>query len=253
MWLLTIINQALFNNPSAPSTMIWKHLCIGLAVRLALCLYAEYHDSVYTVKYTDIDYEVFTEGAQHVANGQSPYSKDTYRYTPLVAFMMLPNVLWHRICGKLILCLADIFVAVLIYNLVSFEKTKRRSNPALAAVVWLYNPFTVAISSRGSFEPVQCCLVHLSLWLALKRKYLLCGLVWGFSVHMKMYTVIYGLAFYIWANVYSVNSGLKDMIVPNASRFMLGLGALLGFGLPTGYFYNEYGYKFIYVSFIMHI
>lgn len=227
---------------------IWKHLAIGLAIRLALCLYAEYHDSAFTVKYTDVDYHVFTDGAEHVANGRSPYDRQTYRYTPLVAYMMLPNILYHPMCGKLLLCAADVLAAWLIYQMVSFDKTRRRTNAPLAAAVWLYNPFTVAISSRGSFEPVQCCLVHLSLWLALKRRYLLCGLVWGFSVHMKMYTIIYGLAFYIWANIYTSASGLRDMIIPNVSRVFLGLGALLGFGLPTGYFYYEYGYKFAYVS-----
>ncbi|OQR66327.1 GPI mannosyltransferase 1-like [Tropilaelaps mercedesae] len=233
--------------------MIWKHLAFGLAIRLVLCLYAAYHDSTFTVKYTDVDYQVFTDGARLIAHGRSPYDRDTYRYTPLVAYMMLPNELYHPMCGKLLLCVADVLAGLLIYWMVSFDKARRRSNPTLAAVIWLYNPFTMAISSRGSFEPIQCCLVHFSLWLALKRSYLLCGLIWGFSVHMKMYTVIYGLAFYIWANVYTSASGLRDMLIPNTSRVLLGIGALLGFGLPTGYFYNEYGNKFLYETFLYHL
>lgn len=36
------------------------------------------------VKYTDVDFWVFTEGAKHVAAGGSPYARTTYRYSPLM-------------------------------------------------------------------------------------------------------------------------------------------------------------------------
>jgi hypothetical protein len=71
--------------------------------------------SVYDLKYTDIDYNIFTDAAQLVVSGQSPYDRSTYRYPPLLAIIMTPNMFFLPEWGKLIFSLADVGIVYLIY------------------------------------------------------------------------------------------------------------------------------------------
>ena len=62
-------------------------------------LYGEWHDAHVVVKYTDVDYRVFTDAAAIVAEGGSPFDRATYRYSPILAYLLIPNVIcpiWGR-------------------------------------------------------------------------------------------------------------------------------------------------------------
>lgn len=86
-------------------------LRVGFAARIALLAYGELHDRLSPVKYTDIDYKVFTDAAAFLVRGQSPYDRSTYRYSPLLAWALVPNVLLHPVWGKLLFCAADLLAA----------------------------------------------------------------------------------------------------------------------------------------------
>nr|CAH7739068.1 unnamed protein product [Callosobruchus chinensis] len=94
------------------------HLYFSLTIRLLLIVYGNYHDTILEVKYTDIDYKVFSDAARHVALGGSPYDRSTYRYSPIVAIMLIPNITVHPSYGKLLFSLTDILVALLIRSIV---------------------------------------------------------------------------------------------------------------------------------------
>lgn len=77
-------------------------------LRLLLVAYAEWHDAHMEVPYTDIDYYVFSDAAALITQGKSPFDRSTYRYTPLLAFVLLPNTWIHRCWGKLLFSAAGL-------------------------------------------------------------------------------------------------------------------------------------------------
>ena len=49
-------------------------LCVSALLRCALVLYGMWHDDAHPeLPYTDVDYAVFTRGAEHLLAGRSPY------------------------------------------------------------------------------------------------------------------------------------------------------------------------------------
>ncbi|XP_055621804.1 GPI mannosyltransferase 1 [Toxorhynchites rutilus septentrionalis] len=187
-----------------------KHLIISIAIRIFLVYYGEVQDSLSDVQYTDVDYRVVTDGASHVLNLNSPFKRHTYRYTPLLAYLVLPNLLIHQSFGKFIFSLFDLLIGVLIKwilldcyrgNKISIEKKllkleslnnrnkyliKRKNEilnsnneslppkyirmTELSAYFWLYNPLTMVIATRGNGDCVSCSLVLIALYFMLRNQ-----------------------------------------------------------------------------------
>ncbi|XP_055530407.1 GPI mannosyltransferase 1 [Wyeomyia smithii] len=187
-----------------------KHLVISIAIRGFLVYYGEVQDNLSDVQYTDVDYRVITDGASHVLALNSPYKRHTYRYTPLLAYLVVPNLLLHQTFGKLIFSLFDILIGLLIKwillnsyreNKISIEKKllkletlnnrnkyliKRKNEilnssnetlppryirmAELSAYFWLYNPLTMVIATRGNGDCVSCFLVLMALYYLLQNK-----------------------------------------------------------------------------------
>lgn len=76
-----------------PNLSPTQSIIIGLFLRLSLIGYAEIQDKYFNLKYTDIDYSVYTDGANYVLDGGTPYDRHTYRYTPILAYLMTGNIL----------------------------------------------------------------------------------------------------------------------------------------------------------------
>jgi phosphatidylinositol glycan class M len=100
---------------------IFLFFTAAIVVRLALIAFADYVDkNSSTNKYTDVDYEVFSDAATHVYNGGgSPYARSTYRYTPLAAYICLVNNCIHPLACKVVFLVFDILMGIVYWRLVS--------------------------------------------------------------------------------------------------------------------------------------
>ncbi|KAM3435671.1 hypothetical protein NHJ13734_005426 [Beauveria thailandica] len=189
---------------------------LAALLRLLLLLYGAWQDAHSALKYTDIDYLVFTDAARSVSLGSSPYARATYRYTPLLAWLLLPTaahpLLFHF--GKLLFALADLAAGWLTLRLLlrgggggsppsppSPSQNSRMTASQRAgafAALWLWNPMVATMSTRGSAEALLGVLTMALLWAVARRRVVLAGVVLGLAVHVKIYPFIYAPAVVWW-------------------------------------------------------
>lgn len=165
---------------------------LAIFVRAILLVYGEWQDRFLEVKFTDVDYWVFSDAAKALLAGVSPYSRSTYRYTPLLAALLVPNHLYEG-WGKILFAGADLVAGYLLYCFL-LRVTSAVRAARLTALLWLLNPMTFTISTRGNCESLMSCLVLGALYMVTARRLMAGGLLYGLAVHFKLYPVIYGVA-----------------------------------------------------------
>ena len=99
---------------------IYFRYIIALVIRIFLIILSEILLK-YDITYADIDYSVFNDGAKHLLKFESPYNRETYRYTPLLAFMVIPNHLININFGKFLFVLIDLANGFLIEILLNLQ------------------------------------------------------------------------------------------------------------------------------------
>jgi len=171
----------------------------AIFLRTILLFYGLIQDRYAPLPYTDIDYFVFTDAARYVSQGYSPYYRETYRYTPLLAWLLLPTAwsgaAWFSF-GKVLFALADIVAGWLIFLILrSPSGGHMTTDRALKfASIWLLNPMVATISTRGSSEGLLGVMVVALLWAVLNQRIMLAGALLGLAVHFKIYPFIYGIS-----------------------------------------------------------
>ncbi|NWS47068.1 PIGM mannosyltransferase, partial [Probosciger aterrimus] len=245
-------------------------LCAALLARLGLVLYGMHQDGAMRVRYTDVDYRVFTDAARLVTEGRSPYRRATYRYTPLLAWVLTPNVYLAEVFGKLIFVAGDLAAAVVAY----WALRRRGATPGQAcgccAAAWLFNPLPMAISSRGNAEALVALLVLATLYLVEEGSVGKAAVCYGLAVHMKIYPLTYALP--IALRLQSKPCGGKGaggdrnakftliaypwrLFVKVLNRDVLLFGAIAGSVLValTLAFYHLYGWEFLEHAYLYHL
>lgn len=190
---------------------------VSALLRAVFLLYGLWQDANSPFKYTDIDYLVFTDAARFTHRGASPYDRETYRYTPFLAWLLLPTAwsetlrpawFWFAL-GKVIFAAADLLAGWFLVRILRRHVVGMDSARALRfASIWLLNPMVATISTRGSSEGLLGVLVTALLWAVLERRVALAGVLLGFGVHFKIYPFIYAPAIVWWMDDESMG-GMK--------------------------------------------
>lgn len=236
---------------SSSSEVIQVHMCIGFLVRLFFVIYGEHHDQASILKYTDVDYHVFTDAAREVLEGGSPFDRHTYRYTPFLAWLLMPNIQLNFAFGKLLFSILDCFASRLIYEILILDG-QSKITALKCCFLWLYNPLVIGVSTRGSAESIMAVLVLLTLYMMKMRLHILSGIFLGAAVHFKLYPIIYSLPLYLSLSHSNQKVVGWKLFLPNYIKMRLVCGTVLAFIGLTGMGFALYGEQYIEEAFLYH-
>lgn len=230
------------------SCPMWKLVLLGAILRALLLLYSAFHDSYFRVKYSDIDYSVITDGASAMWHGGSPFERATYRYTPLLGFLMLPNVfLWHHF-GKLIFCACDLGAAVHVHHVLRYLKVSESTAKRLVCLCILFNPIVVNVSTRGNSDMVVTFLSLQVLSHFFRAEYGRAAAWLGLAVHVKLYPIIYVPAL-VFA-LFEATPTFSAFVAKTTWCSLIAVAACLG---PTMLCWRLYGGEYLQESWFYHL
>jgi phosphatidylinositol glycan class M len=219
----------------------WAVLGASIISRAVLLFYGRWQDANSPVKYTDIDYLVFTDASRFLATGDSPYERATYRYTPLLAWLLYPTTwggLWFEF-GKALFAAGDVVTGWLISRILRGQGMSTERSLKFASI-WLLNPMVANISTRGSSEGLVVVVVIALLWAALRKRILLAGCLLGFGVHLKIYPFIYAASIFWWLESDAKHRASSLSRLLSYERVALALSSFFTLMILNGVMYMQY-------------
>lgn len=171
-------------------------LLISALLRIIFIVFGEWQDAHMEVHYTDIDYQVFSDAAALIVKGRSPFDRDTYRYSPLLALILVPNTLLHPAWGKFLFSAADLLAGHFIHQLLRLQNVPEIMS-CLCTALWLFNPFTFTVATRGNCEAIVCCMILRIIYCLLAGHVVEAAAWYGLVVHFRIYPIIYVMAILI--------------------------------------------------------
>ncbi|KAF5226819.1 hypothetical protein ECC02_000320 [Trypanosoma cruzi] len=232
---------------------IRRLLQLGGIVRLILIIYAHFHDRWFRVKYTDIDYMIILDGAREMWMGGSPFDRTTFRYTPLLAVLMLPSVLVANPFGKLLFALCDLGAAYYSYILLLKFATERSAKWMVSLFI-LFNPIMVVVSTRGNSDILVTFMSLVVLAKFAQSKYFQAASVLGFAIHFKLYPVIYSLPLVlgVWEET-KAETFFQKLRRAIPTVMLCGLLVVIFFTIPTMMCYKWFGQQYLDEAFLYHL
>lgn len=223
------------------------------------------HLFLVSLPFTDVDYRVYTDASKHVLEGHSPFERHTFRYTPVLAWLLTPCITVHFMFGKFLFCFANVGVGYVIEKILLHRKCAPRSALGLAAL-WLFHPIPLSVSARGNADSLICFLVVLTILCLLRHKLVSCGIALGLAVHLKVYPALFALpvCVYLASEERAIWNKSKTASISFLQRLLnwvgicrnsviVGVTALGVFGGLTAICYYFYGYEFLFETYLYHI
>ncbi|KAF2131946.1 glycosyltransferase family 50 protein [Dothidotthia symphoricarpi CBS 119687] len=240
----------------------------AILLRVSLLFYGLFQDAHSPMKYTDIDYYVFTDAARFISSGQSPYARDTYRYTPLLAWLIYPTTwsgpVWFSF-GKVLFAVGDVVAGWMMFRILRTYRGMGQERALKFASIWLLNPMVATISTRGSSEGLLGVFVTALLWAVLARRMAVAGFLLGFVVHFKIYPFIYAVSIVWWLDDSKMEKGkgggsksstsLMSQVLDfcNPQRIALAMYSIITFIALNAVMYLVYGWPFLEHSYFYHL
>ncbi|KAI0093918.1 glycosyltransferase family 50 protein [Irpex rosettiformis] len=282
---------------------------VSAVLRVALIIYSEWHDARSTVKYTDVDYRVFSDAARFVLHQSEenhaqgplgawfklgdPYTRATYRYTPLLALLLTPNEWLHPSFGKYLFAACDLLAGVLMHQLLvgqvlpvnmslpsppsaeSSENVEDKdrapssvraqesredrisTRATLLIASHLLNPLVFTISTRGSSESILSLFILATLRSAYDGHWDIAAIILGLSTHWKIYPFVYGISCLgVIANEEAKNANQNGRWWTGLVSWRCVRFAMISagtFALLGAAMYAIWGYPFLYQSYLYHV
>jgi len=138
-----------------------------------------------------------------------------------MAYIMIPNLTLHKNYGKYLLSFVDILVVIILEKIILLSIRKETNNKIKTNnkdsgsesesyfyhvnYIYLFNPITINICTRGSSDCLITFFVVLTIYLIKQKYILLSALTYGLAIHLKIYPVIYILTIFIYIATEDIN------------------------------------------------
>lgn len=140
---------------------------------------------------------MFTDAAKYAWNGESPYNRETYRYTPLISYLFITNIYWFQFMRYF-----GLLMLALLLNRIYYYHTLFDTDSKLGCVITIFlHPAIYVfhhVTFRGSIEYLVM-VVYVEMMISLKKaQYDKAAIFYGFLVHLRIYPIIYAIPLYLF-------------------------------------------------------
>ncbi len=185
-------------------TALARIIVLGLAVRVAL---APFTANPWDVKvWTDVGYKTLIQGANiYQTPVDGSWAWGYYAYPPgwlmwcTVSYMFASDPHLHALVLKLPIIAADLAIACCIYRALK-DVTGSKRGSLSACSLFLFNPFTIAISSVwGTFDAIPALLTFISAFSLYKKRVTTSAFTLGLGILFKIYPLFLLPVFLLYA------------------------------------------------------